>query len=203
MQPLIRIESVPIKLSFKTTPATFEMAQPHAQLTVTRSRGGFQMRSNPIRVKLDTFEARASTGFKSPRRSWDEFAQESVNAGYEATARIAEDGNMMMDVHIGADVMQQIAYQRMSKSIDTMMAFIPSQGPDIQWEGGDFSIEFQMDKLNLDWQTHRPEMTFIPGSIEITIEQYPDVVIEYIGEPIYVPPSSNPNYQPSALDARA
>lgn len=202
MQPLIRIETVPIKLAFKTTRASLEIEQPHAQLRVTRERGGFKMQSDPIRVKMDTYDSRASMGLKSVPRSWAEFADKGIKAGYEATARIAEDGNMMLDVHINSDVMSRIAYNRMSSNIDTMLAFIPSQGPDISWEGGDFSIEFQMDKLNLDWQTYRPEMVFVPGDIEITVEEYPDVIIEYIGEPLYFPPSSSPGAAPT-FEAKA
>ena len=38
-------------------------------------------------------------------------------------------------------------------------------------------------------------LEFIPGDIEMNITQYPDVVIEYIGGPIYVPPSADPENQ--------
>ena len=30
-------------------------------------------------------------------------------------------------------------------------------------------------------------MEFIPGTIELSITQQPDVIIEYVGKPIYVP----------------
>ena len=40
---------------------------------------------------------------------------------------------------------------------------------------------------------------FIPGDIEMSITQQPDVLIEYVGGPIYVPPSADPNY----VDVRA
>ena len=45
------------------------------------------------------------------------------------------------------------------------------------------------------------QFTFVPGDIEFKVTQQPDVVIKYIGGPLYVPPSADPNYEP--LDTKA
>ena len=39
------------------------------------------------------------------------------------------------------------------------------------------------------------------GDIAFNVTQQPDVVIKYIGGPLYVPPSADPNYEP--LDTKA
>lgn len=39
----------------------------------------------------------------------------------------------------------------------------------------------------------RTELEFVPGSIEFTVTQKPAVNIEYVGSPIYVPRSADPN----------
>ena len=56
-----------------------------------------------------------------------------------------------------------------------------------------------MDKLNFDLKVLNGNYEFIPGNIEMSITQHPDVLIEYVGGPIYVPPSADPNY----VDVRA
>ena len=38
------------------------------------------------------------------------------------------------------------------------------------------------------------KIDFVPGGIDYTVSQYPDVEIKYIGDMIYVPKSANPNY---------
>ena len=38
--------------------------------------------------------------------------------------------------------------------------------------------------------------TFVPGDIEFTMTQRPDVIIKYVGGPLYVPPSADPDYEP-------
>lgn len=50
------------------------------------------------------------------------------------------------------------------------------------------SIEFEADIKNA--------MTnYVPGELSINVEQYPKVEIEYMGEPMYVPPSAAPGYE--------
>mgnify|MGYP003311655983 CR=1 FL=1 len=66
---------------------------------------------------------------------------------------------------------------------------------------GDITIDYQLDKLNFDWKTQQGSFEFIPGDIEIMVSQRPEVRIEYIGDPLYVPPSADPNYEP--IDVKA
>ena len=58
----------------------------------------------------------------------------------------------------------------------------------------------KMDKLTFDLKVAQGDFQFIPGNIEMSITQHPDVHIEYVGDPLYVPPSAAPNYKP--LDVR-
>jgi hypothetical protein len=76
--------------------------------------------------------------------------------------------------------------------------FLPSVGPEISWEPGELSIRYEMDKLNFDWRINPAQLEFIPGDIQISVKQHPDVIIKYVGGPLYVPPSSDPNYSGEA-----
>ena len=63
------------------------------------------------------------------------------------------------------------------------------------------NIRYEMDKLNFDWKISGGSFEFTPGDIEFTVTQRPEVIVKYIGGPIYVPPSADPNYEP--VDVRA
>ena len=63
------------------------------------------------------------------------------------------------------------------------------------------NIRFEMDKLNFDWRVNQTKFEFIPGDIEISVKQKPEVIIKYIGGPLYVPPSADPNYEPVDVQA--
>mgnify|MGYP000222998455 CR=1 FL=1 len=69
MRPLIEIQTIPIEIQMKTTNAHLEYARGTAQMEVSRDRRGLQIRSQPIRVNIDTFEARSSIVPTTPRAS--------------------------------------------------------------------------------------------------------------------------------------
>ena len=100
---------------------------------------------------------------------------------------------MMMEAKIDQDVIPQLAQQKtVDQPAQLGIQFLPEVGPDISWTGGEMSIRYEMDKLNFDWRMNQMQFTFVPGDIEFKVTQQPDVVIKYIGGPLYVPPSPTP-----------
>ena len=201
MRPLIEIQTIPIEIQMKTTNAHLEYARGTAQMEVSRDRRGLQIRNQPIRVNIDTFEARSSI-VPTTAQSIQQGAAQGQRAAYEATAVLAQEGRMMMEAKIDQDVIPQLAQQKtVDQPAQLGIQFLPEVGPDISWTGGEMSIRYEMDKLNFDWRMNQMQFTFVPGDIEFKVTQQPDVVIKYIGGPLYVPPSADPNYEP--LDTKA
>ena len=99
--------------------------------------------------------------------------------------------------------MTQFAAEAQAKNIKTNVGldFIPKADVEMTTEDGDIKIQYEMDKLNFDWKIDKGEFKFTPGDIEISVAQQPDVIIKYLGGPIYVPPSAAPDYQP--IDVKA
>ena len=50
---------------------------------------------------------------------------------------------------------------------------------------------------------HEENVAFVPGNIELSILQYPDIEIEYVGGPIYVPPSAAEIFEGHQIDVEA
>ena len=99
MRPLIEIQTIPIEIQMKTTNAHLEYARGTAQMEVSRDRRGLQIRSQPIRVNIDTFEARSSI-VPTTAQSIQQGAAQGQRAAYEATAVLAQEGRMMMEAKI-------------------------------------------------------------------------------------------------------
>ena len=114
MNQLIEITTVPIQIEMKTTNAKLEYARGTAEMEISRNEGGLQIKSKPIRVNIDTFEARNSITPTLARRI-EQDAEKGKQAAYEATATFVQQGQMMMKTKLGEDVMQQIAEQAMMK----------------------------------------------------------------------------------------
>ena len=197
MYPLIEIKTVPIEIEMKTTPAQLKYTRASAEVEISRDKGGLSIKSRPIRVKLDTFEARNSIT-PTAMRSIQQSAQRGRQAAYEATATYARDGKIFMNAKIGEEKITQLAQESQMRDYkaNVNIQFLPSVGPEISWDVGEMNIRYQMDKLNFDWKLNGGNFEFVPGDIEFSVTQMPDVIIKYVGGPIYVPPSSDPNYEP-------
>lgn len=103
-----------------------------------------------------------------------------------------------MNAKIGEEKITQLAQESQMRDYkaNVNIQFLPSVGPEISWDVGEMNIRYQMDKLNFDWKLNGGNFEFVPGDIEFSVTQMPDVIIKYVGGPIYVPPSSDPNYEP-------
>ena len=197
MYPLIEITSVPIEIRMKMTNASMEYTRGTAEMEISRSDHGLDIKSRPIRVQIDTYEARQSLTPGVPRSIGKE-ADDGEQAAYEATATYAQHGQIMLNARLGQNLVAQIASEplneQIAKSEKTSAEIGPVSEPEIDWEDGELQIRYDMEKLNFDWKIEAGEFEFTPGDIEFVVEQRPDLIIRYMGGPIYVPPSADPNY---------
>ena len=202
MYPLIGVGTVCSALEMKVSYAKLEYTRGTADLEISRGEGGLSIKSRPIKLNIDTFEARNSV-VPTAMRSMEQYAQQGQQASYTATATYAQQGQMLLDAKIGQDMITQFAADATMKNYkpNVGLEFLPSVPPEITWDPGEMHIRYEMDKLNFDMKVANGNFEFVPGDIELSITQHPEVRIEYIGGPIYVPPSSDPNFEP--LDVRA
>ena len=199
MFPLIEITTVPIEIEMKVTDAKLEYARGTADLEISRNNGGLHIKSRPIRLNVDTFEARNSI-HPTTATAISQAADRGVQASYEATAAYARQGKLLLSAKVGEDMIAQIAAQQQMSNVQTNVGieFLPTVGADLNWDAGDMQIRFEMDKLNFDWRMNQTTFEFTPGDIQISVTQMPEVQIKYVGGPLYVPPSADPNYEGDA-----
>lgn len=202
MTPLIEIKNVPIEIEMKVSHARLEYTSGTADLEISRDKGGLSIKSRPIRLNIDTFEMRNSITPTAPR-SIQQSAEAGRQATYQATATYAQQGQLLLKAQIGEELVTQFAADAVAKDVKTNVGidFIPSVGPELDWNPGEMNIRFEMDKLNFDWRVNQTHFEFVPGDIEISVKQQPDVIIKYIGGPLYVPPSADPDYKPIDVHA--
>ena len=195
MERLIEIKTVPIELEMKVNHARLDYKRSTVDLEISRNQGGLQIRSKPIKVNIDTFEARNSVS-PTAMRSIEQAAQRGQQKVYDTTATYARRGDLLLEAKIGEQLISQFAMESQQVNTDFAMKWLPTTGPDISWDGGELNIRYEMDKLNFDWRMDQGNVEFIPGNIEFIVTQQPDVIIKYIGGPVYVPPSADPDYVP-------
>lgn len=205
MDQLLQITNIPIRVEIQIQRAQLQHDTQQPRVNVSRNRGGLTMKADPIRINLDTTKVRESVGAKGPDTLTKEFGAKGIQVSYDAIAKIVQNGNKLMD---GISQTRKFSPSDLAKqtnlnSIETVLDFIPKDSPDISWDGGTLSIQYKADDLAFDWNTEGTSFTFVPGNVELHVTQYPDVQIEYIGEPIYFPPSAMAKLGYGELNARA
>ena len=201
MNQLIKITTVPIQYELKINSARYERRSSEAEIEIRRNKGGLSIKSRPVKLNLDSSAARSSV-VPTTTQAVSQAAKKGFDAAYNATAQLASEGQLLLKADIGEDVIGQIMRQRSAAPTgEFQLGFTPSAPVDISYEAPDLTINYEMDKLNFDLKVANGNFEFIPGDIEMSITQHPDVLIEYIGGPIFVPPSADPNSEP--LDVRA
>ena len=111
MKPLIEITTVPIQIEMKTTNAKLEYARGTAEMEISRDKKGLQIKSRPIRLNIDTFEARNSIT-PTLARSQEQNAKKGIEASYKATATFAREGKLMMETKLGEEVITKLQSRR-------------------------------------------------------------------------------------------
>lgn len=202
---LLQITTIPIQIEIKVTNAKFEHNEDYTQpkVNIQTTNGGFVMQAEPLKLNIDTYEARKSLG-EGHMKDGDilrQKAQEGFSIAFQGTAKVVQEGDQLARGVSPSEI--ALSNARAGATVQTIMEFLPKTGADITFDEGKLNIEYQMGEQNIDWDLH-PEspLEFIPGSVEFIVRDKPRVEIEYIGDPIYVPPSANPNYKPPMFDIK-
>ena len=193
---VLKITTTPIKLSMTSQRARLESQIPDPEVGIIQNPGKLNMRSENIKVNIDTFEARDSRGMRSARTLMRDAAQAGKQAASDAAAVYAQTGNQMMQIQKGVTIPDIIKNQMLAQSkFNTELKFLPAKGPDISWEPNQLDIDYTPASVEFDPQVMPQSAVYVPGELAINVEQYPKVEIEYVGDPLYVPPSANPSYE--------
>ena len=202
---LLQITTIPIQIEIKVTKATYEPVEEDRspKVNIKTQNGNFVMEAEPVKLNIDTYQARASIGYghmNDPDLSAKK-AQDGFSIAFQGAARVASEGDQLARGMTAAEI--AINNARAGATVETIMEFLPKEGAQVTFDEGKLNIEYQMGTQDIDWDV-MPQlpMRFIPGSVELIIRDRPRVEIEYIGDPIYVPPSANPNYKPPMFDIK-
>ncbi len=202
---LLQITTIPISIEIKVTNAKLERAE-DAQMpkvNITSQNGSYVMKAEPLRINIDTYEARKSLGYGN-MTDGDMLARKASDGftlAFQGTAKVASEGDQLARGMSASEIAIQNA--RAGATVETIMEFLPKSGADITFDGGTLNIDYQVGSQDFDWDIAQSvPMEFVPGSVEFIIRDRPRVEIEYIGGPIYVPASADPDYEPPVFETK-
>ena len=193
----LEITSRPLEWEFKIEPARLQMRQSeNPSMDMDHKPSEMRIQSRNIEVQLDGTALRASL----EHRTIGDFMDQAGSKGYEGAQKAKQEavqfGNAIAHIEDGMTI-GQYTRQKALEQPTTYQFFIPAPY-DISWEPNDQQLNYEPDELSFDWRVYQSKMDFVPGSFQINILQRPEVDIKYVGKPIYVPPSSAPDFEAEA-----
>lgn len=198
MQQMIEMQIIPAKLEYRKTEAQIEYVNAKAKSQVSRQEGGLQVQTKQAKVYVDSYQCRRSLGpgFQSVADSIKAYADKGLADANAATAKYASRGIQQMKAPLGHSMIPEFAKQDTFKDVNMNIGidFLPRVAPEVSVEPGSIDISFTPDQLDFDWSMSKQQLKFTPGKIETEMVQRPDVIVRYVGGPMYVPKSSDPSY---------
>lgn len=183
MQPLITIETVPISIEYVEKQTTHTSSQ-SASLRVSQQDNRRTIQSNPIDIQMDSFEPSSSVN--------------RHNLFYTATARYSGDGSLSMDVRMGNYDQDSFQFDKVGRDIGNIMSLMPK----VATNSRDYGFESMMIRFNISQlpsglpNADNLDTSFLPPDLELKVVEMPKVVIKYVGGPLYIPKSADPDYVP-------
>ncbi len=190
----LEITSRPIEWEFEIEPAQLKMKQSdNPSMVMDRQPAELNLHSRNIEVRLDSTELFSSLNQKPIADFIYDAGQRGRDGARAALDDIVDFGNQMARIEDGVTI-GEIVKQRMLEQPDTYTFFLP-EPYDISWQPNELDVSYDSGSINYDWQIEKNLMDYVPGSFTINILQRPEVDIKYVGKPIYVPPSSAPDFE--------
>lgn len=195
MQQLITIETVPISIKYSGTQPVPVLQEPK---TSEKTSDKAEVK-NEVKASLGSASTKAPGLAKPIRHRTDSYVQGgsvdgSFNLTYTATPKFDEDGKLSLNIKMGNT--ESLNAMHFGKDIHNMLDQVFGEQ-----QNNNFGLNEM--KLNIDFSdlqkavpgSGKTGATFNMPNFEIEILEMPKVIIKYVGGPIYIPRSADPNYE--------
>lgn len=198
MKPLLQITTTPARYEYEITRARLEISQQQPTVDRTTKRATINMRTQAGKLEMNTVRRRSDMGLKGvvDRANYD--ADLGKNAAVEATRNYVAFGEQVKNFHKGANIPDAMWNKWMQQNKQGDLVLIPLSPVDIHYIPSSLEMDYQPAQMNTNWNVGRARLDFVPGSFSLNFTQYASISIEYLGGPMYVPPSADPDFEAMA-----
>lgn len=171
--PQIRMESQLAKIQINQTDARLDIKQELPLMKIEQPHAEVKMRTTPSKLSIDQSRAWEDMNLMSILKRNDRFAREALQAAQAGMARTAREGNELMKIQYGGNVIASQAKRISSPPMKALgIKFIPSTfAVKIDYRPSEVHIDVTTHKPRMQAQTYEPEFTYHPGQVETSLLQ--------------------------------
>ena len=197
IKPLLEITTTPARYEYEISRAKLQINQQHPTVERSVKRASLNIRTQAGRVEMNSVARRSDMGFKGVVDRANYEADQGRQLVSEATGNYAEFGNQLANIAHGGNSPDALYSQSMQHSKGDLV-LVPVSPIDIQYMPASLAMDFTPGEINTNWNIGKARLDFVPGSFNINFTQYSSIKIEYLGGPVYVPRSADPNFEATA-----
>ena len=180
--PQLRMESQFASIQMTQDYGGLEIQQKRAEVSIQQPKAQISMTTRKGKLSIDQTAAWQQVNLGSTKHIIERQAQEAMQAVQEGTARRAEQGAEMLDIHLDREVFAELAVINGSRPLKQVtIAYMPSPfAVKTSYENGQVDIEVQENKPQIDVQVRSPEITYHRSHVDIAMEKYAQLQIDFV-----------------------
>lgn len=162
--------------------AKLSIEQPKAEINMHQELPQLQIEKTPLQIQIDQQDCWNEVGLKDSKALTYDNAQRAQQIALEAIAEIAEEGNSLMSIENGKDMLVELAADSANPPpAEFNVAFLPQSKPKIDFVGGE--LHFSVQEGRFDWQVtpNKPIIDATSPKVSAYMLKWPSITIEYLG----------------------
>src|SRR5690625_4737986 len=155
--PQIRMESQMARIGIEQKHGQIELRQPKAELSIEQPKAEMSIRTTKGKLTIDQSQAWEEMNLGSTMRMIEKHAAEGKQSAQEGTARRAEQGAELIDIHNGVNMFAEQAVINGHPQMKTLsFKYIPSPfAVKLHYERGEVDINVQENKPIINAQINK------------------------------------------------
>jgi hypothetical protein len=179
--PQIRLESQFAQIDMRKTSGQQEIRQPKAEISIQQPKANLSIQTTKSKLTIDQTKAWEDMNLMSTARQIEVAAQEGKSGLFEGIQRRAQEGTDLMKIeNSGNPIVQQAIVNGHDQMKSISLKYIPSQfSVKFHYQPSEVYIDAQANKPIIDVQVNKPEHNYERGQLEIFMEKYQQLDINY------------------------
>lgn len=177
--PQISIRSQAGRIGISTEPGQYDIRTRPAVMQVESTPPSFTADNGPGTLVIDkTLTDNALTGGK-PEAFWQRIYSQYQQVARQNLERIVAEGNEAGDLRIKGNIIADQALDEYLEGAPDLQiyGFAAPDNTKISYTPRDLNMEFIPGSKNVDIQPSKPEIEYRRGSVNIYMQQYPNVTV--------------------------
>ncbi|SDJ22334.1 DUF6470 family protein [Salimicrobium halophilum] len=178
--PRLQISTTDARVGIQTRNAELTYQQPKAEVSIRQPKADVSIRQPDGELRIDQSKARSNLHLKSSAERSRQTEQFGEQKAMEGSARRAREGDELMRIENGGNLIASQAKRNYGYEIDYQMGNTPvHELVNIDYTAREAEINIQKNDPQINITPRYPQYSYQPGGVNISLLQEPSITIDW------------------------